>query len=241
MKKLLLLLFVVILNINAQDKNPKIEVNTEKHDFGKSIEGETLMYDFIISNAGEGDLIIKTVRSSCGCTAVEPENNELKPGESTKLHVEFNTTEREGDQQKYIYVYSNDPKKKELRLTISANVFARESKEVLDMKLGRMKLEKNKYDFGNVEEGKYYIANVKIMNEGEGDLEIKNVTTTCGCTAALIQDKVVKPGKSTLLKIELDTSGREGMFVRAVNIHTNDRFEPLQTVTIFANIIQKKK
>ena len=122
-----------------------------------------------------------------------------------------------------------------------ADVLPKESQEVLNMKFGKLKLDKNKHDFGNVQEGKYYVATIKITNAGDGDLEIKNVTTTCGCTAALVTDKIVKPGKTTIMKVELDTSGREGKFVRAVNIHTNDRLQPLQTVTLFANIIQKKK
>jgi hypothetical protein len=241
MNKILPILLLICTLISAQEKTAHISVNKEKHDFGKAIEGETLNYDFILSNTGNGDLILKTVRASCGCTAVQPDKLELKPGESTKLHVEFNTTEREGEQQKYIFIYSNDPSKKELRLAVAANVLSRYSAEVNNMKYGKLKLEKNKYDFGNVQEGKFYIANIKLSNDGEGDLIIKNVSTTCGCTAALVQDLNVKPGKSTILKIELDTSGREGKFVRVVNVQTNDRLQPMQTVTIFANIKMKKK
>jgi len=241
MNKVLLFLFCLFISLNAQEKKPQISSNADKHDFGKSIEGEKLFYDFVISNTGDGDLILKTVRASCGCTAVQPDKTELKPGESTKLHVEFDTTEREGEQQKYIYIYSNDPKNKEFRLSVKTDILPRDSKEAKGIKFGKLKLDKNKHDFGNVQEGKYYIANIKITNAGDGDLEIKNITTTCGCTAAIVTDKIVKPGKSTNLKIELDTTDRDGKFVRAVNIHTSDRSQPLQTVTLFANIIQKKK
>lgn len=241
MKKYILFILLFSVTVIAQEKNPQIKVNADKYDFGKSIEGERLFYDFVISNAGDGDLIIKTVRASCGCTAVQPDKTELRPGESTKLHVEFNTTDREGEQQKYIYIYSNDPKNKELRLMVKTDILPKDSKEAKGIKFGKLKLEKNKYDFGTVQEGKYYIANIKITNGGDGDLEIKNITTTCGCTAALVTDRIVKPGKSTNLKVELDTTDRDGKFVRAVNIHTNDRSQPLQTVTLFANIIQKKK
>lgn len=241
MAKYIFLLLVSFTVIHAQEKSPKISVNTEKFDFGKSIEGELLFYDFVISNTGTGDLVLKTIRASCGCTAVQPDKTELKPGESTKLHVEFNTAEREGEQQKYIYVYSNDPQNKELRLAVKTLILSKESSEVKNMKFGKLKLDKNKHDFGNVEQGKYYIATVKIANTGDGDLEIKNITTTCGCAAALITDKIIKPGKTSTLKIELDTSDREGKLVRAVNIHSSDRLQPMQTVTLFANIIEKKK
>jgi hypothetical protein len=241
MNKYLLVFLFLSVTLLAQENNPQIVVNSEKHDFGKAVEGETLIYDFIISNTGSGDLILKTIRSSCGCTVAQPDRTELQPGESTKLHVEFNTVDREGEQQKYIYIYSNDPKRKELRIAIQASVLPKESKEALNMKFGKLKLDKNIHDFGNVEEGKYYVATIKITNTGDGDLEIKNVTTTCGCTAALVTDKIVKPGKTTIMKVELDTTGREGKFVRAVNIHTNDRVQPLQTVTLFANIKEKKK
>jgi len=239
LKNILLIFFLCSLTF-AQTKYAHIEVNKEKHDFGKAIEGETLVYDFIISNSGDADLILKTIRSSCGCTVAQPEKVELKPGEATKLHVEFDTAEREGEQQKYIFIYSNDPSRKELRIAVAANIYSKLSTEAANMKFGKLKLEKNKYDFGNVKEGKFYIANIKLINAGEGDLEIKNVSSTCGCAAALVVDKVIKPGKSTILKIELDTSNREGKFVRAINIMTNDRLQPVQTVTLFANISAKK-
>lgn len=240
MKKLLTVLIFFCTILAAQEKTAVINVNKEKHDFGKAVDGEMLMYDFVITNSGTGDLILKTIRSTCGCTVAQPEKMELKPGESTKLHVEFDTAQREGEQQKYIYIYSNDPKKRELRIAVAANVLPKDSKEAQNMKFGKLKLDKNKYDFGRVVEGKFYIANIKMFNNGEADLEIKNVTTTCGCTAAIVVDKLIKPGKSTILKIELDTSGREGKFVRAVNIHTSDRLQPLQTVTLFADIKAKK-
>ena len=236
MNKFFVLFLFLISCTYAQNKAPKLVADRISHDFGKVVEGEKLMYDFEIKNSGDADLIIKTVRSSCGCTVAQPEKMSLSPGESTIIHVEFDTNDHEGEQQKIVYVYTNDPNNSEFRFTINASVLTPDSKDAVSMKFGTMKLSKTKHDFGSVQEGKVYIMDVTISNIGDGNLEIKNITTTCGCTVALVTDKIIKPGDKTTLKIELDTTGREGKFVRAVNINTNDRVQPLQTVTLFANI-----
>ena len=46
------------------------------------------------------------------------------------------------------------------------------------------------------------------MNNGEGDLEIKRVKSSCGCTAAMLESKLLKPNEKSALKIEFDTSFR---------------------------------
>jgi len=108
--------------IFAQIVGPKISVLHPEYSFGDINQGEKVSHNFTITNNG-GDLLkITDVRASCGCTAAAPEKNELKPGESTQIKVEFNSQGRKGNQVKYVYVKTNDKENPEIKLKISGNV-----------------------------------------------------------------------------------------------------------------------
>ncbi len=219
-----------------QSNSPKIKAVNPVEDLGTLVEGQIAKESFIVKNEGTADLIIDKVRASCGCTAAAPAKKKLKPGEQTTVNVEFNSSGRSGLQQKYVYVFSNDPKTPELRLSFTAVVVPKNSPELKDQKMPRLVLDKNQYDFGNVKEGKIVTAIIDFKNTGEGDLKIIDVRTSCGCTAALLSSKNLKPGEKGSIRIELDTSNREGKLTRTVTLYTNDPSTPNQTITLFVNI-----
>ena len=65
---------------------------------------------FTISNKGKSDLYIRKVKASCGCTAVDPEDDMVPAGESTTMKVVFDSRGKVGKQNKTITIISNDPK-----------------------------------------------------------------------------------------------------------------------------------
>ncbi len=107
-KKTLAFLCLLISVSYAQYSGPKIVSQEKEYDFGTVVQGEKVKHNFVVTNTGEGKLIINNVHASCGCTAALPEKKELAPGESTNIKVEFNSRGRSGDQLKYITIKSND-------------------------------------------------------------------------------------------------------------------------------------
>lgn len=103
-------------------KAPQVTFNTTSYDFGNKPEGEKVEYSFTIKNSGKSDLIIRKIRSSCGCTTVSPDKKLLKPGESTQIKASFRTTGYSGRQTKTITVITNDPKHSTMILRITGNV-----------------------------------------------------------------------------------------------------------------------
>ena len=97
-------------------------VREPSHDFGEVLEGEHVTHNYEILNSGDAPLVISNVRASCGCTAAMPDKNEIAPGETVKIKVDFNTENRTGPQKKYVYVFTNDPENKEFRLMFTANI-----------------------------------------------------------------------------------------------------------------------
>lgn len=86
---------------------PVIEFEEDFYDFGKIIQGEKVSYSFKFKNTGKSDLIISNVTSSCGCTIGAFPKIPIKPGESNKIEVKFDSENRRGFQSKSITVLSN--------------------------------------------------------------------------------------------------------------------------------------
>lgn len=101
---------------------PKIEFDKTSHEFGKIKGDEKVEHLFKFKNTGKSDLIIRKIKSTCGCTTVEPEKTTLKPGESSSFKAIFSPGGRKGVQRKSIYVITNDPGNSNVRLMISAEI-----------------------------------------------------------------------------------------------------------------------
>jgi len=241
MKRLVILLLLNIVSIMlAQNSTPKITANVTNYDFGTITEGEVVSHNFEIQNTGNADLKISNVQVSCGCTAAKPEKTELKPGEKTLIKVEFNSEARLGPQEKFVYITSNDASSSPFKLSFTGVVVDKSASVSKDGKNPKLKLSIVQHDFGTVEEGKIVQATISFKNEGKGVLQINEVKTSCGCTAALLSSKTLKPGESGNVKIELDTSNREGKLTRTVTLYTNDPQQPNQTIILFVNIEKRK-
>lgn len=232
--KNVLLLVVVLSSIGfAQLIGPKLVLQQTEYDFGNIIQGEEVSHTFVLTNSG-GDLLkITKVNPSCGCTAAMPEKNELAPGESTNLNVKFNSKGRLGKQKKIVRIESNDPENHQLVLTIKGVVVLPDEEASAYPELNFPEVE---HDFGSVYEGEVVDYTFKFENTGKAELKIKDIRTSCGCTAALVSNEVLAPGESGTLKVELDTSDRSGKMSRTITIQSNDPIRPQKVLTVYANI-----
>jgi hypothetical protein len=103
---------------------PVFKVAQTTVDLGK-IKGSTQNeVEFKFTNAGKRDLVLRNIRSSCGCTAVQQGSQGvgIKPGESSSIKAVFNSGSYNGKVTKAIYVYTNDPKNSEVVLMLNAEV-----------------------------------------------------------------------------------------------------------------------
>jgi hypothetical protein len=83
--------------------------------------------EFRFTNAGGRDLILRNIRATCGCTAVQQGGNTtIKPGESSVIKATFNSGSYKGKVTKAIYVYTNDPANSEVLLMLSAEIPVKE-------------------------------------------------------------------------------------------------------------------
>jgi uncharacterized cupredoxin-like copper-binding protein len=238
-RKIVFLLFVFISAAYSQLMQPKIVVQQPVHDFGEIIQGEKVQHNFVVTNTGGDILKITNVRASCGCTAALPEKSELAPGESTNIKVEFNSTGRVGKQDKTVYVTSNDKENPEVQLKITSTVVKKSDNNDKKSSGPSLDIPKTQFNFGQVTEGKVVDHVFTFKNNGDSPLTIKEVKTSCGCTAALLSKKELAPGEEGELKVELNTANRSGKMSRNITIISNDIDEPQKNLTIYAEILKE--
>ena len=106
---------------------PKIAFDKKQHDFGQVAAGQKLTVEFPFTNTGKDKLDIRATKAICGCTVSRPDEDVLKSGKSSRVMVTFDTSGRQGKQQKTVTVFSNDPTNPTQELTITAEVRSSES------------------------------------------------------------------------------------------------------------------
>ncbi len=79
------------------------------------------------------------------------------------------------------------------------------------------------YDFGQVKQGEKVSHNFVIANKSKKTVEIKKINPSCGCTAAILDKKILSPGQSTKLKAIFDTSGFIGRKEKSISIYDADK------------------
>jgi hypothetical protein len=104
-------------------KAPKIEFDQIDYDFGEVTDGDIVTHKFTFKNTGKGDLIIRKVKSSCGCTATLVGDKVIKKGKKSYIEAKFNSRGRGGHKQyKTITVISNDPEHPQVILRLHGMV-----------------------------------------------------------------------------------------------------------------------
>ncbi len=91
-------------------------------------------------------------------------------------------------------------------------------------------------DFGKVNQGDVLTHIFVFTNQGNENLEIKKVDATCGCTAAILSEKNIAPGKQGQIKITLNTRNLRQKSSKYVYVESNDPSSPRKRLTVSADI-----
>lgn len=91
----------------ASPDAPIIVFEKDIFDFEKINQGESVEHQFKFKNTGRSPLIISNATATCGCTVPEVPKEPILPGKEGVIKVVFNSTGKEGMQDKVVTVTSN--------------------------------------------------------------------------------------------------------------------------------------
>lgn len=92
------------------------------------------------------------------------------------------------------------------------------------------------FDFGRVESGKVVRHEFTFTNAGNQVLEIRDVASSCGCTATAEYSRRVEPGGSGLLPVIFNTGGMSGPVRKTLSVVCNDPSRPRVMLEISATV-----
>ncbi len=108
------------------------------------------------------------------------------------------------------------------------------------------------FDFKNVDEGPDIVHEFHCRNRGRGKLIVTNVSTSCGCTAAVMKKVgaaagskdtatypvTVLPGSAFVIKATYHTSGRPGHAHKVITVTSNDPVNPGFQLTLDMTVVR---
>lgn len=107
------------------ENSPIIEFEELTYRFGEIYHAEKTSHDYIFTNSGKSDLIIESVRASCGCTQPSYPKEPIAPGETGAISVLYNSVGKQGAQRATIRVRSNDVTQPEVVLKLFGRVLVK--------------------------------------------------------------------------------------------------------------------
>ncbi len=93
--------------VKNSNNTPAIRFETTEYDFGKVLQGEQVSHTFKFKNVGDAPLIISSIEKTCGCTTPDFSSKPIKPGESGKITVTYDSKGHKGFQNKRLIVKAN--------------------------------------------------------------------------------------------------------------------------------------
>ena len=121
-----LLLLAGSLVLVACGGAPGLALEAVQLDLGDVPNGQIIQRELAVSNTGDAPLVVESISTSCGCTTASLTPEQLAPGESGTLQIEFDAgahgTDLTGPLVRQIFINSNDPAQPEVTIELAVNV-----------------------------------------------------------------------------------------------------------------------
>jgi hypothetical protein len=97
-------------------------------------------------------------------------------------------------------------------------------------------LDRTFQDFGRISNRAPVSCVFTLMNTGGAPLVLKDLATSCGCTTALPEKRVIAPGEAVELAVRYDPVKDIGVVRREIQVDSNDPAQPRATLNIQAEV-----
>lgn len=199
------------------------------YDFGIAGPKEKLNHTFTFTNIGSAPLKITRISTSCGCLATLLASKVIPSGGHGEIKATFDTKDYEGEQEKTITVYSNDPDNPSIELTI----FGRIKRDVTVIPQG--------IHFGNIKKGETKSNRVQLLQLSSNPLILNRIEVNehyLNTETSIINEE---NKKGFNIDISLKPKIPVGEFSEIITLHTNLNKRPRIDVPVWANILGRIK
>ncbi len=101
---------------------PRLTLSQDSWNFGEVWHPQGVALTLIVKNEGNAPLELSDVRTTCGCTLVEPGRKSVPPGETTDVKVRYNSEGKQGHVESKVIIESNDPQRPKVEMNIAGEV-----------------------------------------------------------------------------------------------------------------------
>jgi len=94
------------------------------------------------------------------------------------------------------------------------------------------------FNFGQIFKGQKIENIYEFENRGKDILNIEKVKTSCGCTAVILTNNTIPPGKKGEIKATFNSGSFSGNVTKSISVISNDPERPSCKLTISGEIIE---
>lgn len=117
-QQILTILFIITAFNSALCQDTSVVFENRIHDFGEISDQDTQTYLFYFDNFSKDTLIIKNIKTTCGCTVAEYPKI-TPPRTRSFVKINFDATNKQGRYSKGVNIFTN---KGEYNLIVNATV-----------------------------------------------------------------------------------------------------------------------
>jgi hypothetical protein len=99
---------------------PGIDLDKMEINFGNIGQHQVMATEILISSTGDRNLEITEIYTSCPCTVLNLQQEIIPPGGVSILEVSFHSRDYEGQTDKIIEIYTNDPERPLIEVMVKA-------------------------------------------------------------------------------------------------------------------------
>lgn len=101
----------------------------------------------------------------------------------------------------------------------------------------QLQVDSAEINWGEIYSGERKEHRFILRNNGDSELVITRVRSSCGCTAAMVSDKTILPDEQAELRVRFNSKNFRGQVTKRVSVVSNDPQQPKKKFTLRATIV----
>ena len=210
----------------------------DEYDFGTMGKKQTLKHTFVIHNDGDYPLQIKLLETSCKCTLADVDEEEIPPGNSRDLTLEWTPEDYSEQFSQNARIQTNDPEQRILELRVVGRVSVPVRPSPQELVVTRIAVAEGFSEFVDIlayEASDLEVTDVAFVDSDAAqffDFEVRQLTAD---DAPIQEDSTVQSGVRVTIK------GRPGLplgpLLEVLKITTNQTADDVFEIPLMGRVV----